>query len=215
MDRAELFEKLRLIVITDRRLAEPRGVEEVVTLALEGGAKAVQLRDKEAGAREMLAQAIRLRELTREYGALLFINDRADVALTAGADGVHLGPDDIPVAALRSFVPRDFLVGYSTDLPDTAARAQEEGADYLGCGTVYPTSSKEDAGETIGLGRLREVVRSVEIPVVGIGGIDTSRAREVAGTGCAGVAVIGAVMAAPDPKETTARLLEAFTPSDP
>ena len=190
MDRAELSEKLRLIVITDRRLSHPRTVEEVVTLALEGGARAIQLRDKDAGAREMLASAQRLRELTRAFEALLFINDRIDVALAVEADGVHLGPDDVPVAVVRSVVPQGFLIGHSTDLPEVARRAQDEGADYLGCGTVYPTSSKEDPGEVIGLGRLQEVVRSVDIPVVGIGGIDASKAAEVAETGCAGIAVI-------------------------
>ena len=215
MDRAALFEKLRLIVITDRRLAHPRTVEEVVTLALEGGARAIQLRDKDAGAREMLGSAQRLRTLTREFEALLFINDRIDVALAAEADGVHLGPDDIPVAALRSVVPQGFVIGHSTDLPDVARRAQDEGADYLGCGTVYPTSSKGDAGEVIGLGRLQEVVRSVDIPVVGIGGIDAARAAEVAETGCAGIAVIGAVMAAPDPRTTVGELLRAFPSHSP
>lgn len=215
MDRAEIFEKIRLIVITDRRLSHPRTVEEVVTLALEGGARAIQLRDKDAGAREMLGSAQRLRELTREFEALLFINDRIDVALAVDADGVHLGPDDIPVAALRSVVPLGFLIGHSTDLPEVARRAQDEGADYLGCGTVYPTSSKEDAGEVIGLGRLQEVVRSVDIPVVGIGGIDASKAAEVAETGCAGIAVIGAVMAAPDPKTTVGELLRHFPSHSP
>ena len=215
MDRAEIFEKIRLIVITDRRLSHPRTVEEVVTLALEGGARAIQLRDKDAGAREMLGSAQRLRELTREFEALLFINDRIDVALAVDADGVHLGPDDIPVAALRSVVPLGFLIGHSTDLPEVARRAQDEGADYLGCGTVYPTSSKEDAGEVIGLGRLQEVVRSVDIPVVGIGGIDASKAAEVAETGCAGIAVIGAVMAAPDPKTTVGELLRPFPSHSP
>ena len=210
MDRSALFEKLRLIVITDRLLAHPRTVEEVVTLALEGGARAIQLRDKDAGAREMLASARRLRALTREFEALLFINDRIDVALAVDADGVHLGPDDIPVAALRSVVPPGFVIGHSTDLPEVARRAQDDGADYLGCGTVYPTSSKGDAGEVIGLERLQEVVRSVDIPVVGIGGIDASRAPEVAETGCAGIAVIGAVMAAPDPGTTVGELLTPF-----
>ena len=215
MHRAELFEKLRLIVITDRRLSHPRTVESVVTLALEGGARAIQLRDKGAGARELLGSAQRLRALTREFEALLFINDRIDVALAVEADGVHLGSDDMPVAALRSVVPQGFVIGHSTDLPEVARRAQDEGADYLGCGTVYPTFSKRDAGEVIGLRRLKEVVRSVEIPVVGIGGIDASRAAEVAETGCAGIAVIGAVMAAPDPSAVVGDLLRPFPSPSP
>ncbi|MBI4520907.1 MAG: thiamine phosphate synthase, partial [Gemmatimonadetes bacterium] len=170
---------LRLIVITDRGLASPGSVEEVVELTLRAGARAIQLRDKGASASELLAQAQRLRTLTRDYAALLFVNDRVDVALSAGADGVHLGPDDLPVAAVRRVTPAAFLIGFSTDDPAEARRAVQDGASYIGCGTVYPTGSKSDAGEVIGLGRLDEVARSVPVPVIGIGGIDAARAAEV------------------------------------
>lgn len=206
----ELARALRLLVLTDAALAAPRSVLEVVEAALEGGARAVQLRNKGDSARELLAVGSELRALTRAAGALLFVNDRLDVALALGADGVHLGPHDLPVAAVRGHAPRDFLIGRSADDPEVARRAVADGADYIGCGTVYATSTKEDAGEVIGLEGLRRVVDAVEVPVVGIGGITAQRAREVADTGAAGVAVVGAVMGAEDPKGATRALLAAF-----
>lgn len=190
---------LQLIVITDRHRAAPGSVEDVVREALDAGARTVQLRDKEAPARSLLAQARRLRALTEEHDALLFVNDRMDVALAAEADGVHLGPDDIPVSAARASAPTGFLIGSSTDDPDEARRLEAAGADYIGCGTVYPTGSKADAGEVIGPEGLRRVVEAVSIPVVGIGGIMPDRAGEVVATGAVGCASIGAVMGAEAP----------------
>lgn len=201
---------LRLIVITDVSLAAPRSVTDVVTRALDAGAPAIQLRMKAASAREQLGVARELRRLTRDAGALLFLNDRLDVALAAGADGVHLGPDDVPVAAARAVVPPGFLIGCSTDDPDAARRAEADGADYVGCGAVFGTTSKRVDGERIGTDRLDHVARAVDIPVVGIGGITPDNAAEVAATAAAGVAVIGAVMAAADPATAVRRLLEPF-----
>jgi thiamine-phosphate pyrophosphorylase len=206
-----LPDSLRLIVITDRELAEPRAVEDVVDEILRAGAGAIQLRDKRASAQTLLDQAIRLREQTREWGALLFINDRFDVALAAEADGVHLGPDDLPVEAVRRVAPPDFLIGASTDEPEIARQVEAAGADYIGCGAVFPTSTKEDAGEVIGVEGLARVAAAVTIPVLGIGGVTAERARRIAEeSGAAGVAVIGAVMAAEDPGAAVRRLLGAF-----
>jgi thiamine-phosphate pyrophosphorylase len=137
--------------------------------------------------------------MTRLAGALLFVNDRVDVALAAEADGAHVGPTDLPLAALRRWVPSTFLLGYSTDDPDEARRAEAAGADYLGCGAVYRTRSKDVGDEAIGPTGLHRVARAVGIPVVGIGGITPERASELAATGAAGVAVMGAIMAADDP----------------
>ncbi|MGW8265261.1 MAG: thiamine phosphate synthase [Longimicrobiales bacterium] len=207
----DLREALRVIVITDAGLARPRSVEEVVEAALRGGARAIQLRDKGASARDLLAQARILRTLTRAWNALLFLNDRFDVALASRADGVHLGPDDLPVDAVRRVAPPGFLIGHSTDLPSVARRCAAEGADYIGCGAVFPTTSKADAGVEIGVEGLARVAEAVEIPVVGIGGITPEGARAIAqGSAAAGVAVIGAVMAAPDPWEVVRALLGPF-----
>jgi thiamine-phosphate pyrophosphorylase len=201
---------LRLVVITDRRLAAPRTVEWVIAEALSAGAPAVQLRDKDASAAELLEQALRLRDLTRHHGARLFINDRLDVALAAQADGVHLGPDDIPVAAARA-VNDSLLLGFSTDSPEIATRAERAGAAYIGCGAVFSTKSKKEAaGEQIGPDGLRRVVEAVTLPVIGIGGISPDNVQLVAATGAAGCAVIQAVMSAAKPGHAVAELLAAF-----
>ena len=203
---------LRLIVITDKTLAAPRSVSEVVRAALRAGAPAIQLRDKSASARDLLEQAVTLRTLTREHGALLFINDRMDVALAAGADGVHLGPDDIPLAAARRAAPPGFLIGVSTDDPDAARRAEKEGADYIGCGAVFGTTSKDVGGEAIGAAQLGRVVQAVDIPVVGIGGVGVSNVTQVAAAGAAGAAVIATVMKAADIETAVTSVLSPFPP---
>jgi thiamine-phosphate pyrophosphorylase len=200
---------LRLIVITDAALAAPRAVRDVVTAALEAGAPAIQLRAKTATAAALLDEARALVTLVRRYGARLFINDRVDVALLARADGVHLGPDDLPVHAVRAVVPPGFHIGFSTDDPAAAAQAVRDGATYIGCGAVFGTSSKvEAAGERIGTERLHRVAEAVDVPVVGIGGITTGNVGEIADTAAAGVAVIGAVMSAPDPALAVRTLLQ-------
>ena len=205
-----------MTVITDEVLARPRALSGVVREALAGGAPTIQLRLKSASARELLEAAQTLMPIVRSAGALFIVNDRLDVALAAGADGVHLGPDDLPVkdvrrvADARSGVADTFIVGYSTDTTDEAARAEAEGADYLGVGAVYATANKSDAGDVIGLKGLRRVVKAVSIPVVAIGGITPERAPAVAKTGACGSATIGAVMSATEPAEAVRELLLPF-----
>ncbi len=207
----DLPDLLRLIVITDGDLAEPRSVEDVVDEVLMAGVQAIQLRDKRASSRALWGQALRLRKQTRDRGALLFINDRFDVALAAEADGVHLGPDDLPVETVRKAAPTGFLIGVSTDEPEIAKQFEGAGADYIGCGAVFPTSTKADAGEVIGVEGLARVAAAVNIPVVGIGGVTSEGAHRIAEeSGAAGVAVIGAVMAAEDPREAARQLLWTF-----
>jgi thiamine-phosphate pyrophosphorylase len=193
----------RLIVITDRDLAAPRRIIDVAAAALRGGAPALQLRDKSATARELAETARALLPLVRAHSALLFINDRLDVAMATGADGVHLGPHDLPVEAARRIAPPDFLIGASTDDPARAIELQHAGASYIGCGAVFGTRTKDVGSERIGLQRLDDVARSVNIPVVGIGGINAENIADVAATKAAGAAVVSAVMSAEDPEETT------------
>ena len=206
---AELAPRLRLIVITDRRLARPREVTEVVAAALRAGAPAVQLRDKTLPPRDTLPLARRLRRDTEAAGALFFVNDRLDLALAVGATGVHLGPDDLPVAAARRIAPPGFLIGYSAHDPDAALAAIADGADYIGCGAVFPTSTKSDAGCAVGLEGLATVAESVAAPIVAIGGITSARAGGVFRAGAAGCAVVSAVMAAPDPGRAVRSFLRA------
>jgi len=205
-----LREALRLIVITDAEIAAPRSVIDVVRACVAGGARAVQLRDKHRPARELMEIGSVLRAITREGGALLFVNDRLDIALALEADGAHLGPDDIPVADARRWVPSDFLIGRSADRIDEARSAVTDGADYIGCGTVYPTATKPDAGEVIGVAELDRVAAALDVPVVGIGGITLDRAVAVAATHAAGVAVVSDLMAAEDPRDRTRRFLEVL-----
>jgi thiamine-phosphate pyrophosphorylase len=183
-------------------------VVDVVTAALAAGAPAVQARAKGASPRELYALAEGLLPLTRAHGALLFVNDRLDVALAAGADGVHLGPDDLPVAAARRAAPPGFLIGASADDVDVARRLEADGASYIGCGAVYATTTKPDAGDVIRIEGLDRVARAVDVPVVGIGGITIDRSAEVAShTRAVGVAVVGAVMTAADAASAVRGLL--------
>lgn len=198
------------MVLTDRVAVGPRGLEGVVEEVLAAGCPALQLREKTLPTRDLLELALRLRAMTRQADALLVVNDRLDVALAAGADGVHLGPDDLPVERVRALTPPGFLVGYSTDDPDEAQTAVAAGADYLGCGTIWPTRGKADAGAPIGPAGLDRVAASVGVPVLAIGGIDLEGARILSGTRAAGIAVMGAVMGAPDPGLRVRELLSAF-----
>ncbi|MGH7469487.1 MAG: thiamine phosphate synthase [Longimicrobiales bacterium] len=201
---------LRVIVITDRKLAAPRTVEWVVHEALAAGAPAVQLRDKRASSAELLLQAAALLELTARHDARLFINDRLDVALASGAQGVHLGPEDLPIAAARRAAPA-LLLGFSTDSPEQAQLAQRSGADYIGCGAVFGTTSKaEAADQQIGPEGVQRVTRAVHLPVVAIGGITPDNVQQLTHTGAAGCAVLSAVMTAQRPGEVVQRLLRAF-----
>lgn len=214
-DPAELAFRLRVMVVTRPLAGEGRSLAHVVEACLASGATAVELRDEDASDQELLATARELRALCRRSGALFLVNDRADVALAVGADGVHLGPADPPVAPLRARVPPGFVIGYSTDAPHEARRAAGAGADYLGVGAVYPTRSKaEAAGEAIGPDRVGRVLRAAELPGVGIGGITPERAGQVAARG-AGVAVLSAVMDAPEPGSVVAALRSAVDAREP
>ena len=170
----------------------------------------LQLRAKGAGGRALAAAARPLLAACREAGVPFCVNDRLDVALAANADGVHLGPGDLPIHAARLAAPRPFLIGASTDDPATAQRLEADGADYIGCGAVFGTTTKDVGEERIGPEGVAAVAAAVSIPVVGIGGIDGSNAHLLRGTGAAGVAVVGAVMAAPDPGAATREILAAL-----
>lgn len=212
-DRAALQARLRLLVITDPAPACGHPLPDVVAECLEAGATAIQLRDKRGTALRLLETAEVLQPLVQAAGALFLVNDRLDVALACGADGVHLGPDDLPVEAVRRVVPETFLVGLSTDDPRAAAAAARAGADYLGVGAVYGTLTKDGlADEAIGPERVAEVLSAAGLPGVGIGGITAANAAAVAATG-AGIAVIGYVMGSDRPGEAVRRLLAALSGS--
>ena len=183
-----------------------RPLEEVVADCVDAGATAIQLRDKAATASALAATASRLLEITEPAGALLIVNDRIDVALAAGADGAHLGPSDLPVAAARKIAPPGFIIGYSTDDPAAARAAASDGADYFGVGAVFGTRSKPGLErERVGPGRVADVLRAARRPCTGIGGITPANAATVLATGT-GVAVLSAIMDADDPGAVVASL---------
>lgn len=211
MTAPDLARRLSLVVITDPDCGAGRSIVEVVRAALQGGAPSIQLRGKEMPARAQVELARALLAWTRPAGALLWVNDRLDVALASGADGVHLGQDDVPLEAARRIAPPGFLVGISAETLDLARAAERDGADYVGTGPVYPTGSKADAGDAVGCGRITEVARAVRIPVIAIGGISGSNAAAVIRAGATGIAVISAVMRAADPEAATRNLLRTVS----
>lgn len=206
MERDALRAALRLMAVTDEALAADRDLVELVRRALHGGATAIQLRDKQRPPRESVALARALLTEIRALGALLIINDRVDVALAAGADGAHLGDDDLPLAAARVIVPAGFVLGRSAATPEEAGAAARDGANYLGVGPVFPTETKHDAGDAIGTESLGRVAAATALPVLGIGGITARNAAQVVAAGAAGVAVVRTVFGAAE-VETAAREL--------
>lgn len=204
-----LADRLRLIVITDPDCGRGRDLLDVVRAGLAGGAPAIQLRAKHLPTRQLLDLGKALRELTRSSGALLFVNDRIDVALAVAADGAHLGQDDLRIQAARRIVPAPFLLGVSVDTPEEAVVAEKAGASYVGLGPVYATGSKLDAGPVIGPAGVRAVRAVCGLPIVAIGGIDAANAAEAVQAGADGVAVIRAVMGAEDPGVAASTLIAA------
>jgi thiamine-phosphate pyrophosphorylase len=186
-----------LVVITGPSLAS-RTHAEIVRAALEGGADAVQIRDKSVTAKNLGLAVAECQPLARKFGAALLVNDRVDVALLCGADGVHVGQDDLPAAAARRMLPRPAILGVSVSNLEEVLRAARAGADYLGVGPVFATATKADAGEPLGLEALAALVRAVSLPVVAIGGIDHENVAAVVRTGVAGVAVVSAVSGVAD-----------------
>ena len=202
-----------LMVITHPRPACGRPLEQVVAECVDAGAPVIQFRDKTADSRTLATTAARLRQITKSAGASLIVNDRLDVALATEADGVHLGPADLTVAAARNIAPPDFIIGYSTDDVEEARGAAAEGAAYLGVGAVFPTRSKPGlANEAIGPSRLRLVHEASHLPCLGIGGITLRNAPDILETG-AGIAVLSAVMSAPHPVRVVRALLRLARPA--
>ncbi len=179
--------------------------------ACAGGARVVQLRAKAATDRQILAWAAAIRGLTRHHGVIFLVNDRFDLALAAGADGVHLGQDDLPPTRLPPEARHRLVVGRSTHTPEQIATARQEGVDYVAFGPVFTTGSKESAFREQGLEALARAVRlALPLPLVAIGGIDRARAPAVVDTGAAGIAVISAVAGAAEPEAMTRELSGVF-----
>ena len=197
-----------LYLITDRQQTGGRPLAEVVRRALEGGVRAVQLREKDLSSAALYRLAAELRSITSDFDARFIINDRLDIALAVGADGVHIGVNSLPVAAVRRLLGQDKIIGYSAHGIDEALRAQADGADFVTFGPLYPTPSKAAYGEPCGVKKLAEAASALDIPVIALGGISPVNISEALSADVQGVAVISAIMASADPRGAAASLLK-------
>jgi thiamine-phosphate pyrophosphorylase len=194
---------LTTYLITDRALCGPRGVAAVVQAAIAGGVSIVQLRDPEAKTGSLVEEARALLRLLRPVGIPLIVNDRVDVALAADADGVHVGQLDMQVADVRKLLGPDRILGLSISSLAELECSQLHGVDYLGVGPIFATQTKPDAAAPMGLAGLAAIAARTQLPIAAIGGIDHANAGRTIEAGAAGVAVVSAICAAPDPRAAT------------
>lgn len=177
--------------------------------AIKGGVTVVQIREKTADTLDFYNLALKVKEITTKHNVPLIINDRVDIALAIDADGVHVGQSDMPGDVTRKLIGEDKILGISAATIDEAKKAQKDGADYIGTGAVFPTSTKDDA-ESVTKDELTEIVKSIDIPVVAIGGINLENASQLTDTGIAGLSVVSAIMSSDNPKRSSQELLKIF-----
>ena len=189
-----------LYLVTDRALSRGRKTAAIVREAVAGGVTCVQLREKNCSTREFLEEARAAQAALRGTGVPLIVNDRVDVALAIGADGVHLGQQDMPIADARRLGPPGWIIGVSAESVADAVRAERDGADYVGVSPVFATPTKADHAAPLGLDGLRRLRAAVKLPLVAIGGIHAGNARETVRAGADGLAVVSAIVAADDPR---------------
>ena len=193
-----MLHSLHLCVITDAGLAPGKDHVAIAEAALRGGADMIQLRDKAGDLRDLLRQARAIQALCRERGAVFIVNDRVDLALAAGADGAHVGQDDLPAEAARRLLGPGRILGVSTHNLEQVRAAEKAGADYLGFGPMFPTGTKDTGYAPRGLEALREMRRATGLPILAIGGITLENIGAIIQAGATAPAVISAVVAAPD-----------------
>ena len=196
-------------LVTDRRNKTDDEFLNIIEEAIKGGTTIVQLREKTASTKEFYDLALRVKEITSRYGVPLLINDRIDIALAVGSEGVHIGQDDMPADIAREIIGEDKILGVSASTVEEAKKAEIDSADYIGSGAVFPTATKDDA-DSVSKEELKEIVDSIDIPVVAIGGITVENASTLKGSGIAGVSVVSAIMSAEDPKEASEKLKEIY-----
>ncbi|HID95165.1 MAG TPA: thiamine phosphate synthase [Candidatus Latescibacteria bacterium] len=205
-----------LYLITDSKLTGGRPLTEIVEAAIKGGVKVVQYREKDLSEEDMIRESRRLLEVTKRYGVPLIINDHVKVAISIGADGVHLGQEDMSVEKARKMLKKDRLIGISTHSLDEALYACNRGADYIGVGPIYVDSNiksvKPDVKRPVGVELITRVKAAVPIPVIAIGGINRENISEVVGAGADGIAVIRAIFGAEDPYKAALELAQICNP---
>lgn len=196
---------LLLYAVTDRHWLDGRSLADDVRKSLDGGATFIQLREKNLGHDEFLNEAREIQKLCREYHVPFVINDDVDLAKEIDADGVHVGQSDMAAGNVRKMLGEDKIIGVSAQTVEQAVLAERQGADYLGVGAVFPTSSKDDA-EDVNFETLTQICKAVKIPVIAIGGITEENIQKLGGSGICGIAVISAIYAKPDIAAAAARL---------
>ena len=199
---------LSLYLVTDKS-DDVEKFLKTIEEGIKGGVTVVQIREKTADTLDFFNLALKVKEITRKYNVPLIINDRVDVALAIDAEGVHVGQSDMPCDVTRKLVGPDKIVGVSAATIDEAKKAEKDGADYIGTGAVFPTATKDDAPK-ITKKDLKEIVDSINIPVVAIGGITLDNAHELIDTGIAGLSVVSTIMSSDDPKKSSEKLLSIF-----
>ncbi|WP_296783170.1 thiamine phosphate synthase [uncultured Methanobrevibacter sp.] len=199
---------LSLYLVTDKS-DDVEKFLKTIEEAIKGGVSVVQIREKTADTLDFYNLALNVKKITEKYDVPLIINDRVDVALAIDADGVHVGQSDMPCDVTRALVGPDKIVGVSAATIEEAKKAESDGADYIGTGAVFPTATKDDAPK-ITKNDLKEIVESINIPVVAIGGITLNNAHELNDTGIAGLSVVSAIMSSENPKKSSEELLKIF-----
>ena len=199
---------LSLYLVTDKSENEEKFLKTIEEAIL-GGVSVVQIREKTAETLEFYNLALKVKEITTKYNVPLIINDRVDIALAIDADGVHVGQSDMPCDITRKLIGENKILGVSAATIEEAKKAEKDGADYIGTGAIFPTATKDDAA-SVTKKDLSNIAKSINIPVVAIGGITIENAEELKDTGIAGLSVVSAIMSAENPKKASEKLLKIF-----
>ena len=196
-------------LVTDHRDKTDEEFLNVVEEAIKGGTAIVKISERTASTKDFYQLALKVKEITSKYDVPLLINDRIDIALAVDCEGVHIGQDDMPAGIARKIIGNDKILGVSASTVDEAIKAEEDGADYIGSGAVFPTATKDDA-DSVSKEELKNIVDSINIPVVAIGGITLENANTLKDTGIAGFSVVSAIMSADNPKEASKELKKIY-----
>ena len=205
-EREKLAVDYSVYLVTDRRLANGRPTRAIVEAAIRGGVSCVQLREKDCSTREFVDEARGLHPLLKQHRVPLIINDRLDIAMAIGAEGIHLGQEDMHILDARRLVGDTMIIGISAENLGDAIEAERQGADYIGISPVFSTPTKTDTAPPLGLAGIQRIREAVSIPLVGIGGINHHNARDIISAGADGVAVVSAIVSAGCPETAAAAL---------
>lgn len=198
-----------LYLVTDRHVIKDKHFISSIEEAIQGGVTCLQLREKDYATKDFYHSALELKDLTQRYHIPLLINDRIDIALAINADGVHIGTDDMPIAIARQLLGQNKIIGASVNCVEEALKAEKEGADYLGVGAMFPTTTKTNT-ENVSLDELKRIKAAVQIPIVAIGGINENNAPSILETGVNGIAVVSCILGKEKPKEAARHLISLF-----